>query len=72
MFNKGKMMTDRSDVLTSRQVMDILGLSKNTVNELLRTKTIPNVRAGKKYLVSRELLDAWLKGEIRSSDRGDL
>ncbi len=53
----------KEDVLTSRDLEDILKLSKTTVGELLRSGQIPSVRAGRKYLVSRSMLQEWIEGK---------
>jgi excisionase family DNA binding protein len=63
-------MVTSEEVLTSKEVGSILRLSKNTVNELLRSGRIPSVRAGKKYLVSRRALEKWLAGE-KSAERAE-
>ena len=53
----------KEDVLTSRDLEGILKLSKTTVGELLRSGQIPSVRAGRKYLVSRSMLQEWIEGK---------
>ena len=38
-------------------------LTETAIRTLLRTGTVPSVRVGKKYLVTVEALEAYLKGE---------
>ncbi|MCI1930731.1 MAG: helix-turn-helix domain-containing protein [Clostridia bacterium] len=42
------MLDEYPDILTSKEVMEILGISKNTLYELIKNGEIPVVRLGKK------------------------
>lgn len=47
------MLKDYPDIMTPKQVAEVLGLGKNKVNDLLKSKTIGNHRVGRKYLVPK-------------------
>lgn len=55
-----------SDVLTVAETARALGLSVNTTYAYLADGTIPGRRVGRRWIVSRARLDAWL-----SSDEDD-
>ena len=42
------MLEDYPDVLTTREVMEILDITKNLLYELIHTKQLPAYRIGKK------------------------
>ncbi|MCI2000590.1 MAG: helix-turn-helix domain-containing protein [Clostridia bacterium] len=42
------MLDEYPDILNSKEVMEILGISKNTLYELIKDGEIPAVRLGKK------------------------
>lgn len=44
---------DYPDILSIKQVQEILGIGKTKTYELLRNNAIPNVRIGKKYIISK-------------------
>ena len=50
------MFSEYPDLLTSEQVCDLLQIGKNKVYEILKNKTIPSVKYGKKYLIPKKLL----------------
>ena len=50
-------------VLTPAEISGLLGISRNTVYELLHSKDFPAFRIGKQYRVSRARFMAWLNGE---------
>lgn len=45
-----------ADVLTVNDVMNILHIGRNKAYELLRSKTIPSIRIGKKYVIPKNLM----------------
>lgn len=49
-----------SMVLTPLDIAAVLGISRNTVYELVHSKDFPAFRVGKQYRVSREKFLAWL------------
>lgn len=51
--------------LTPTQVAERLGLSRNTVGQLLRSKRLRSVRVGRKYLIPYEAIDEFLSGTTR-------
>jgi excisionase family DNA binding protein len=50
-------------VLTPEEVARMLGLHPNSVYSMLKSGELPSVRAGRKWLIPRRRLDAWLGGE---------
>ena len=42
-----------ADVLTVNDVMNILHIGRNKTYELLRSKVIPSIRIGKKYVLQK-------------------
>lgn len=55
-----------SDVLSVAETARVLGLSVNTTYAYLADGTIPGRRVGRRWIVSRVRLDAWL-----AADEGD-
>ncbi len=49
--------------LTINDVAEMLGLSTDSVYKLVRENQIPHVRAGRRILFHRLVIDSWLKGE---------
>ena len=49
-----------SMVLTPLDIAAVLGISRNTVYELVHSKDFPAFRVGKQYRVNREKFLAWL------------
>lgn len=49
-----------ADVLTVNDVMNILHIGRNKAYELLRSKTIPSIRIGKKYVIPKTMMIAFL------------
>lgn len=59
--NGGMCMLDSySDVLTVNDVMNILHIGRNKAYELLRSKVIPSIRIGKKYVIPKNLMIEFL------------
>ena len=48
--------------LTTQEVADILGLSTDCVYKLVRENKIPHVRAGRRILFHKTVLEQWLSG----------
>ena len=48
-------------VLTAKDVSDILKLGKNQTYMLMNSKSFPSYKIGKKFFVTDEALDEWLK-----------
>jgi excisionase family DNA binding protein len=53
--------------LTNAEIRALTGLGRDKVLELLRAGVIPSVRAGRRYLVTRAHIDAFLNGETRQA-----
>lgn len=51
--------------LTNDEIRALTGLGRDKILELLRAGTIPSVRVGRRYLVTRAHLEAFLGGERR-------
>lgn len=49
-----------ADVLTVNDVMNILHIGRNKAYELLRSKVIPSIRIGKKYVMPKNLMIEFL------------
>lgn len=54
--------TEPPDVLTVAETAQLLGLSVNTTYGHLADGTIPARRLGRRWIISRARLDAWLAG----------
>jgi excisionase family DNA binding protein len=48
------------EVVTVKQLRAWLGLSVNTAYQYLRDGTIPSQRVGTRYIISRDVINAWL------------
>lgn len=48
-------------VLTAKDVSDILKIGKNQTYMLMSSKAFPSYKIGKKFFVTDEALDEWLK-----------
>lgn len=59
---KGRVMSfdDLPLVLNVQDIAGVLGVSKNTVYELVHSKDFPKITIGKQYRVPREKFIAWL------------
>lgn len=49
-----------ADVLTVNDIMNILHIGRNKAYELLRSKVIPSIRIGKKYVIPKNLMIEFL------------
>ena len=47
------MFDEYPDILNTNRLQEMLGLSKNSVLELLKTKQIKHFRKGRKYLIPK-------------------
>jgi hypothetical protein len=52
-----KVMLDVNDV------MDLMGICKPKAYEIFKSGEFHVVRAGRKYMVHKDIFDIWLKGE---------
>lgn len=56
MSTKENVLDSYADVLTVDDVMKILHIGRNKAYELLRSKEIPSIKIGKKYIIPKNLL----------------
>ncbi len=49
-----------ADVLTVNDIMNILHIGRSKAYELLRSKVIPCIRIGKKYIIPKNLMVEFL------------
>lgn len=49
-----------SDLLTTKQLMDLLHLDRTTIYRMLNDGRLPSVRVGGQWRFSRQAIDAWL------------
>ena len=55
------------DVVTIEQLMKMLNIGKNKAYELIKNKTIPTVRIGKKYIIPKVSVIQFLSNNIKLS-----
>lgn len=58
-------MSDERITLTVREMAEMLGVSYNTANQLTWRENFPVIQIGRKKLIPREALDAWLLEQRR-------
>lgn len=63
-------MTDGKKVLTVDEAAKELGVSRNLIYRQVRAGTIPSVRLGDRWLISRISLDRFLEGAQGKSAKG--
>ena len=52
-------MSDNKILLTPTQAKDILGVGRNEMYNLCKTKEFPAFKIGSKYYINREKLQEW-------------
>jgi len=57
------MIVAEGEFLTAEQVSDLLHVHENTVYRWIRVLGLPAMKAGRKWLVRRTDLDAWLNSK---------
>lgn len=55
------MFTEYPDILTTKSLQKMLGLSKNSVLDLLKNNDIRHFRKGKKYLIPKACVIEYVK-----------
>lgn len=55
--------------MTVQEAADALGISRNTAYELVHQGHIPSVRLGRRLLVPKQALHAWLEGQAERKHR---
>ncbi len=48
---------------TPEEVARLLGLHPNSIYTMLKSGALPAVRAGRRWLISKRRMEAWLDGE---------
>jgi excisionase family DNA binding protein len=48
-------------LLSVRDLCSLLGLSRPYVTKLLKSHTIPNLRAGGRFIISKSAIEKWLE-----------
>jgi excisionase family DNA binding protein len=64
-------MVVEKTVLNPKDIADILHVSLRLVYRQLRNGTIPSVKCGDRYLISRISLEKWLSGENQAPANTD-
>ena len=63
---KSNFLKNYPDVLEPQDLIEILGVNKNTVYKLLKTNSIQNVKIGKQYKIPKPFLTKFL---LENSDK---
>ncbi len=61
MKKKNRNIEDFNDVLTTRDLYEILPIGRNAVYKLLKDNTIKHIRIGKKMIIPKQCLIDFLK-----------
>lgn len=59
-------MEEKRAVLTVREAAELLGLSRNSAYQAVRTRQLPSIRIGERILIPRKALEALLSGTPKS------
>ena len=51
-------------VYTAEEIQDILGISRTTTYQLIRSKAFHSVRVGGQYRISKKSFDKWLDSQV--------
>ena len=54
--------TDRL-ALTPEEVAQLLGLHPNSIYTMLKNGSLPAIKAGRRWLISKKRFEAWLDGD---------
>ena len=59
-------MTDRASfrMFTITEAAEYFGLPKHFIRQLVLTKVIPSIKAGKKYLINEKFLENYLQNGL--------
>ena len=70
-FESGRLeMGDRSLVVTVEEAAVLLGISRSLAYELVRQGEIPSIRLGRRLVIPRQRLLAFIEGEeVAAGDR---
>lgn len=56
--------------MSVREAARALGLGRETVYEMVRQNQIPNVKVGRRVIIPRPALEAWLAGAAERGEDG--
>lgn len=62
MINNKRYFDDYPDILTPQDCMHILSIGRSTLYQLLRSGTLPSIRIGKQYRISKKCLQDFING----------
>ena len=57
-------------LLNISEVASLLAIGRNLTYELVRTGNLPHVRLGRRVLIPRDALLAWIQSEVRPRREG--
>jgi excisionase family DNA binding protein len=63
-------LDDYDEILSVRQVADVLGIARNSVYQAAAAGQIPSVRVGRRILFARRSLEAWLSAGALEAPHG--
>ena len=55
------MFSDYKDVVSPKELQAMLGIGRNMVYELLRANIIPSIKIGRKYIVTKQAVIAFIE-----------
>ena len=50
-------------VYSPEEVAHLLGLHQNSIYSMLKSGALPGIKAGRRWLISKQRLEVWLSGE---------
>lgn len=62
-------LDDYGEILTVRQVAELLGIARNSVYQAAAAGQIPSVRVGRRILFARRSLEVWLSAGMGGAQR---
>jgi excisionase family DNA binding protein len=62
-------MPEQSPVLTVEEAAELLGLSRSTAYDAVRTGDLPSIRIGRRILIPRARLEALLAGGEKEQEK---
>ena len=57
--------------MTVQEIADYLGVSRDIIYTLVRCKSIPHVKAGKRILIRKDSVDQWMEQQEKQNMVGD-
>ena len=62
--------SEQSDLLTVDETIQVLRLGRTRVNEMLRSGELPSYKTGRRWIIRRRDLEAWLEQQKWEPSRG--